>query len=227
MPLVTILALLGMVMVGKALGYWQTSGRDMIDPNAPMTSADIRGWMSLEFLSDGFGIPLPELRALLGVPASTPAGTPLKDLESIIEVSEVRTRIGEALGQLPAAPEAPAEDHAPATPTARPAELTATATPAATVPDHQPGTGQGAGEGTGEGPTPLPPGRVLPAAQIKGRMTLDEVSEQCDVPLGRLIDELGIPSDTSANLVLRDLVAQIEGFEVSKVREVVAALQAE
>ena len=74
---------------------------------------------------------------------------------------------------------------------------------------------------------PLPPGQILPAAQIKGRMTLGEVSEQCDVPLERLIDELGIPANTSANLVLRDLVAQIEGFEVSRVREVVAALQAE
>ncbi|MFL7808934.1 MAG: hypothetical protein AB8I80_09915 [Anaerolineae bacterium] len=40
MPAVAIVTLLGAVLVAKAVGAWQTSGRDMVDPTQPLTSAD-------------------------------------------------------------------------------------------------------------------------------------------------------------------------------------------
>jgi hypothetical protein len=71
----------------------------------------------------------------------------------------------------------------------------------------------------------LPAGQILPAAQIKGRMTLQEVSDQCGVPLETIYAELGLSQDVAPGTILRDLAGQIEGFEVQRVREVVAAHQ--
>ena len=218
LPIVTLVALLGTVWVARAAGTWQTSGREMLDPNKPLTGADIKGWMPVEFVSESYGIAPETLLELLGLPANTPLATPLKELESIIEVSEVRTIIdehrgenrGENRGEFAPAPEA--------APTATPA---ATATPATT--EHRPG--QGGGEGTGAETTPLPAGAVLPAAEIKGRMTLREVSELCDVPLEALVAELGLPGSVSPDTLLREIQTQIADFDLPRVREVVAALQ--
>jgi hypothetical protein len=230
LPIVTLAALLGTAWIAQAAGYWQTSGREMLDPNQPLTSADIKGWMPLEFVAESYGIAPETLLELLGLPASTPLFTPLKDLEEMIEVSEVRTRVGEAIGEFAPAPEpastavptatpVPAATQVPAA-TVAPAE---TATPATT--EHGPGQGQGDGTGAGAGATPRPAGSVLPAAEIKGRMSLREVSESCGVPLEALMAELNLPEAISADTVLRDVKAQAPDFEVSRVREVVAALQ--
>lgn len=86
-----------------------------------------------------------------------------------------------------------------------------------------PGTGDGAAGGAGL--TPLPAGEVLAASEIKGWMTLRQVSEQCGVPLEELKAELGLPDGVSPDAALRDLRAQVDGFEVELVREVVTALQ--
>jgi hypothetical protein len=58
-------------------------------------------------------------------------------------------------------------------------------------------------------------------------MTLDEVSEQCGVPLETLLEGLGLPGNTSPHTALRDLVSQVDGFEVQQVRDVVTSLQAQ
>jgi hypothetical protein len=152
-PVVVIVALLGTVFGGKALGYWQTSGRDMIDPTQPLTSGDIRGWMPLEYLMERLDLSQDELYAMLGLSANISPATPLKDLESIIEVSEVRGIIAEHLGEPPLEHEGEAHDEE-STPTPAP-----TATPGPTV-EHGSGRGQGSGSGTGTGagPTPLPAG---------------------------------------------------------------------
>ena len=49
--------------------------------------------------------------------------------------------------------------------------------------------------------------------------------ELCGVPLEELIAELGLPESVSATTVLRDVKTQVPDFEVSRVREVVAAPQ--
>ena len=185
MPAAAVIALLGTIFVAKLAGYWQTSGREMIDPTRPLTSADIRGWMPLEYLSEKLDTPHNALCDILDIPSSTPPHTPLKDLEDVIEVSEVRTLVAEYLGEAPSEHEKE-ETHIEATSTVAPA--TPTPIPTKTQVEHLPGSGQGTGAGTGPGPTPLPPGQILPAAEIKGRMTLQEVSEQCGVPLEVLGD---------------------------------------
>ena len=56
-------------------------------------------------------------------------------------------------------------------------------------------------------------------------MTLQEVSEQCLVPLDVLYSELGLPDGISAGTALKDLVAQFPELEIESVREVVASYQ--
>jgi hypothetical protein len=221
MPIISIVTLLGAVFIAKAVGAWQTSGRDMIDPTQPLSSADIRGWMPLEYLMEQLDLSQDQLYDLLGLPSSTPTSTPLKDLEDVIEVSEVRAILAEYLGEM--LPDHEQDEHE-AAPTHEPVP---TETPVPASPDeHVPGQGQGEGLGTGTGPTPLPPGQVLPAAEIKGRMTLREVSDQCAVPLADLYEALVLSEDISPDVVLRDLHEQVDGFEVSAVRDAVADLQA-
>ncbi len=101
MPLIAIGLLIGTVFAANATGYWQTSGREMINPSVTLSSAEIKGWMSLDYLSDEFEIPLDELRTMLGVPADTPGGVPLKELEYLISVGDVRAVIGAAIEETP------------------------------------------------------------------------------------------------------------------------------
>jgi hypothetical protein len=220
MPAIAVATLLGAVLAAKAVGAWQTSGRDMVDPTQPLTSADIRGWMPLSYLMEQLDLTQAQLYEMLGLPADIPPETPLKDLEDIIEVSEVRDILAAYLGEVPAAEEAaPVEAEAAATPTVLPP--TATPVPESTAIDHVPGTG----DGTAVGPTPLPEGQVLPAAEIKGRMTLQEVSEQCLVPLDVLYSAMGLPDGIPAGTALKDLGAQFPEFEIESVREIVASYQ--
>jgi hypothetical protein len=282
MPVIAIVMLVGTILTGQVAGYWQTSGREMIDPNQEMTSSDIRGWMSLELLSEEFDIPMDELRSLLNLPPDTPPAMPLKELEEFNEVTDVRTLIGKYLGEsisedehqdehqdiepddAAAPPEETALPSASASPTA--GKVTATPIPTKATPDkadeddeddqddqdeeddqdeaeetpqptevvatprptQKPNASRtpGSGDGTGSGPTPLPAGEILPAADIKGRMTLQEVSEQCNVPLEVLYTELDLSESISANMPLKELIDQLEGFEVQLLRDVVANYQA-
>jgi hypothetical protein len=200
-----LVALFGSYMVGKATGLWQVSGRDMVESGGMNTSDDIRGWMTLEQISEGYSIPLTELYNLLGLPADIPASTALKDLEQMIggfEVSTVRSAVDSYRSV-----EAPQQLTAP---TPIPAQ---TATPAAIPAEHFP-------SGEGGGPTPLPPDEVLPGDAIRGRHTLQEIGDQCQVPLPELLAALGLAQDTDLNTAVKDL-----GVEVTLIRQAVTELQ--
>lgn len=221
-PIALIAALLGSAVIASAAGVWSTSARTTID-TASMTPADLKGWMTLQQVMDGLHISQSELYELGKIPADIPPATALKDMEGVapdFEVTGLRDALMARLGT-PAAP-------APATP-----EPTATATPQA-APAVAPGaaitasatvTGTHLGDGEGTGPTPLPPGQVLPADQIKGALTLRQVSEQCVVPLDALLNELKLPSGTDADTAIKTLISQGALTEVTQVRDAVIALQ--
>jgi hypothetical protein len=93
-PLIAIVFLLGSVPVGKAFGWWQTTGKALTTlPSA--TTEDIKGSSTLSQVSTTFGIPQKELYALLGLPADVSPETQLKELESYNEVTVVREKIAE------------------------------------------------------------------------------------------------------------------------------------
>jgi hypothetical protein len=221
MPILVLAALLGSYLVAQATGFWAVSGKAMLDLENLTSSADIRGWMTLEQVIQGFGIPQAELYAALAIPAGLPASTALKDLEGILpgfEVTLVRQAVDAFLGSSPpVVDQPPVETPLPPTPTPAPV---LTPQPTAHLPQ-----GSGTGEGDGAGPTPLPAGQILPASEIKGRHTLNDIAGQCQVDLAELLAALNLPADTDLNLALKDLVEQGVISEIQVVRDAVAKLQ--
>jgi hypothetical protein len=230
-PILFVAAFLGAVVIAQSAGLWSTSGRASanLDQLAP---ADVKGWMTLQQVADSFGLSQTELYALVNIPADVPATTALKDVEKLAPGFEV-SALREALEALPT-PQQPA-----APPTVEPAlpDPTPTGIPASPTPDpgdanpdqnqSKGNVGQGAAEQVGEhaGPTPLPPGEVLPGSQIKGRMSLQEISDLCAVPLDALLAALALPADTDTTQPIRQLASQGQIAGVSNVQQAVTELQ--
>jgi hypothetical protein len=211
LPLLVGAALLGSVGMAQAMGLWEVSAKQAIAPGGLTSSEDARGWMTLQQVADGYGLSLADLYRLAGVPQEVPPETALKDLESMLadfETSAVREALGIYLGEAPAPV---TEGTAAATPTPG-APVTPTPEVIATV--HA-------------GPTPLPAGEILPAAEIKGRHTLLEISQLCNVPLADLLERLGLPADTDLTQAVKDLAASGVLTSLEDLRSIVAELQAE
>lgn len=242
LPIFGVVPMLALVAITLLTGNWSTSGRTAVDMTR-FGPADIKGWMTWQDISDGLDMPLDELYTLFAVPADIPPTTALKDMEKLLagfETSTVRdTLSARQAGQpLPADTVAPmltpaptASDPAAATAATSmpsdPAVATSIPTQPAATPQHTPtGPGTGDGMGDGSGPTPLPPGQILPAAEIKGRLTLAEIAEQAAVPLDKLLASLNLPADFNPDTQVMTLITDGKLDEIQTVRDVVAALQA-
>ncbi len=215
-PVIVIAALLGSSLIAQAGGFWSTSGRTSVNMDN-LTAVDLKGWMTLQQVMDGMKISKEQLYAAGNIPLDVPTSTALKDLEGIVpdfEVSTLREKLGAPTGYVPE--EMMSGDHEMA-PTPLPPP---TPTPIVHTP---PITGTHAG--TGLGPTPLPPGQILPADQIKGRMTLREVADQCAVPLDQLLAALNLPADLDPGTAIKDLINTGKIADVDPVRVAVAKLQ--
>ena len=215
-PILFVVALLGTVFVAQSAGAWSTSGRTEVNANQ-LTPADIKGWMTIQQVIDGIGIPQAELYTLIGISSDIPASTALKDLESIapgFELTGLRDKLTARAGS--SAITAPSATLATPTPAPIVATLVVAATPtpavAATPTPHAT-------------PSPLPAGTVLTGSDVKGRMTLREVSDQCALPLDALLQALQLPADTDPAVAIKDLVAQGRLAEVTTVQQAVTTLQ--
>jgi hypothetical protein len=232
MPVFVVFALLGSVWVAKAAGLWQTSGRGdiLLDADGRPDPAGIKGWMTLVELSETYGVPLDILYIMIGAESSVPPETAMKDLEKLvpgIEVWAVRDGVAAYLdgawtpdmGRYDALGVVPDEGE----PTSAPEPTLApppVPTPLPTA-EHIP---QGPGESTGSGLVLPQDGSLLAGSEIKGRMSLQEVVDYCQVPLDYLLAELGLPNDVDLQLRMRDLASQ-KGIEVQAVRDVVTRYQ--
>ena len=223
LPIIAVLTLLGSVWVAKAAGAWQTSGRGaiLLDEHGQADPEGIKGWMTLNDVSETYGVPLDALYTMIGTGSDVPPETALKDLEKLVEGMEVwAVRAGVAAYQ--AGIWTPEDGRYSGESIEEAPEPTPT-------PEHVPqGTGEGRGQGQGEGEGfSLPEdGSRLPASEIRGRMTVQEVVEYCQIPLDVLVAELGLPKDIEPRLWMRDLANQY-GIEVTIVREVVEQYQTE
>jgi hypothetical protein len=211
MPILLIVALLGTVFTAQALGQWSVSGKTAVNL-ANLTPADLKGWMTLQQVMDGLKMSKDDVYAAGKIPADVPTSTALKELEALVPGFSTTT-FRDALAQKLSG----AAPSVVATPVTTPVAV-ATAT-------HVPGSGTGSGSGAT--PTPLPPGQVLPASQIKGSMSLKTVSQQCGVPLEKILAGLNLPADTNPDTLLKDLVTQGKIKEVTDVQQVVEKLQAQ
>ena len=89
-PVIVIVMLLGSVIVTQSAGQWSTSGKTSVNLER-FDAADIKGWMTIQQVIDGTGIPKERLYELADFPADTPATTALKDLEGVIPDFEIST----------------------------------------------------------------------------------------------------------------------------------------
>jgi hypothetical protein len=198
-PIVIIAALFGTVFTAQALGVWSVSGRTAINPDS-LTPADLKGWMTLQQVMDGLKISQSDLFAIGGIPADTPPSMALKDLETVVSVTTLRERLA--------------------------AKMTGAATPSSAAPTKAAPEVAVTPAAVHATPTPLAASQILPADQIKGRMSLKEVSEQCGVPLDKIIGGLQLAPNTDPNISIKDLVSQGKLVEVTDVQKLVASLQA-
>ncbi|HQX10183.1 MAG TPA: hypothetical protein PKY66_07215 [Thermoflexales bacterium] len=225
-PLLFVFVLLGTVFGSQLLGLWSVTGRSAVN-TANMTAADLKGWMTLTDVMTGIKISKPELYDLMKIPADVPETAALKDLEKIVPGFETST-LRDALTARGAVAPAPVQ----AAPTAVAPTPVA---PAPVAPAIQPTvriTGTGAlsathasDDGLRPTPTALPPGVTLTVDQIKGSMTLRQVSEQTGVPLGAILEALGLPADVGVDTALKDLISAGKLTEVTQVRDAVTRLQ--
>lgn len=77
---------LGIIFGAQAAGIWSTSGKITSGGEAVQPSADdvetIKGWMTLEQISNAYTVPVADILAEFNLPADTPASTAIKDLEN-------------------------------------------------------------------------------------------------------------------------------------------------
>lgn len=213
MPVLVIVGLLGTTLGAQALGIWSTSGRDAIDVTK-LTPADLKGWMTLQQLIDGLPMAKEELYKVGGIPSDTAPTTALKDMETVISVTTFRAKLTAYYSGATS----------PITTTVQSA-ITPTATPKPTGVAGATATALAASGTTHATPTPLPAGQVLTPDQIKGKHTLKEVSEQCQVPLDKLLTGLKLDPKTNPTTAIKDLIAAGKLTEVTQVQQVVTELQ--
>jgi hypothetical protein len=83
---IVLVVFLGVILGFQGAGVWSTSGKvDAAGKGIQPSAADvnsIKGWMTLEQVSNTFGVPATEILSAFNLPTDTPATTALKDLES-------------------------------------------------------------------------------------------------------------------------------------------------
>jgi hypothetical protein len=81
-----VVVFLGIILGFQQAGAWTTSGKISTSGQGVQPSAEdvntIKGWMTIGQVSAAFNVPTSEILAAFNLPANTPAGTALKDLES-------------------------------------------------------------------------------------------------------------------------------------------------
>lgn len=223
-PLLFVFVLFGSVFGSQQLGLWSVTGRTAVDV-ANMTAADLKGWMTLTDVMNGIKISKPELYELVKIPADVPETAALKDLEKLVPGFETST-LRDALTKRAASSPAPMAPAQPAPTAVAPTPVAPAIQPTARI------TGTGAlsathatDDGTRPTPTALPPGVTLTVDQIKGSMTLRQVSEQTGVSLGAILEALNLPADVGVDTALKDLISAGKLTEVTQVRDAVTRLQ--
>ena len=202
-PAVTIAALFGSYGIASAAGAWSTSGKQVIAASTRVTPDDLKGWMTLQQASDGLGIGVDRLIALLDAPAGaaiTPA-TAFKDLEDLVpgfELSTFKVRLAAAL--------------AASAPSAAPTPTGIDAAPTAS--------------GSSSSATHAPTGSGTPGtSSITGQTTLRQAATAAGIDPERLRREAGLPASVGLDVALKDIKNSVPGFEIQSVRDAVERLR--
>lgn len=103
LPIAGVLLIVATIGGAMATGHWVTSGRQLTQAlieKGELSAEDIKGWMTLEQISQWYGVPLDYLSGRLGISTEKAAQVAAKDLEDIIpdfETSDLREIVAEYL----------------------------------------------------------------------------------------------------------------------------------
>lgn len=198
-----------LILASVQLGWFSTTGRvdastgQAITLDAGSVGADIRGWMTLSQVLDGFAVARADFDdafpAAVGVPTDAKMGE-LSE-EAGIELEAVRAWIDARL--VPTATAEPATDAAGKAPTSTtsPAETVATAPAESAAPTHTPqpssaAAGTPAGDGDAAGTPP----------EIRGKTTVEEMLAVTGRTLAAFVAAFSLPADVDPATRLVDLL---------------------
>ncbi len=93
LPLLAGITLMGSILVAQATGSWITvaTTTTTIGGEVRPDPAGIMGSMSLQYVSDTYGISLDDLYALIGLPSGQDPQATLKSLKSVIPTFETES----------------------------------------------------------------------------------------------------------------------------------------
>jgi len=202
-----VVGLLGLVGASQMAGKWQTKPAmvSFSDGKGKLEPENIRGWMNLQEISAGYGVPLAVIYRGTGLPERVPPTTAMnkiaKEYSLKFEPDKIRDVVRNHLAgktiEAPAVPVAPKTASVAATPAA-PAGKSGKSKQAEN--QHQPG----------EEP------------EVKGFMTLNEIALKTGVPKDYLLKTLGLPTTIDGRTPIRDWMHD-HGKTVGDLREAVAA----
>ena len=98
--MIVVIVFLGIIVGFQQAGMWSTSGKvsasgERVQPSAADVDT-IKGWMTLEQVSNTFNIPVTDILSAFDLPADTPPSTALKDLENdSFDIPALRTWLQE------------------------------------------------------------------------------------------------------------------------------------
>ncbi|MFC1492134.1 4Fe-4S binding protein [Nitrospinota bacterium] len=182
----------GVLGAGRATGLWVTVGKARVtNLYGRLDPAGIRGYMSVEEISKGYGLPVSILMKKTGLPARVDPKTPIKKIAGKYElefdphvfrdvVAVLLKEKGISIGR---ADPAQKESHGP------PTDQVAAA-------------------------------QVLDPDQVRGTWKLDELVKKSGTPKEKFAEALGFPAETAGGETLRG-IAQAIGKSVEQFREVV------
>lgn len=223
MPVVGIILLIGSVLVGQAAGMWKTVGDRQValQANGMPDPEGIKGWMTLESVSEQFHIPMSYLYEHLQLPQDLPVETKMSEIEKVVDGFEVST-MRDLVSSYQADTTTQTADKNPevsnqslgnlapvSTQTVETTSISRQDDPQNAVTDTNLHVTTGSGQSAG----------------IRGRMSLAEAAKEGGVDVKALLDALGLSADTDTKSPMADIKDQL-GFEVSDVREAVEQLAA-
>lgn len=106
-PVASVAILFGSVGIAQLQGSWVTGGRATVVAGQRLSVDDIKGWMTLQQVSDGVGLPVATIIGLIdpaGAAALTPQ-TALREIESRVDGFDLpafREQLRGLLGGAPA-----------------------------------------------------------------------------------------------------------------------------
>ena len=87
LPILALVLILGTVGIAQAAGLWVVSGREMVNLAQLTRGDDVKGWMTLQQVSDGVGLPVATIVGLIDPAgaADLPPQTALRDIEARVD----------------------------------------------------------------------------------------------------------------------------------------------